>query len=105
MYKPSNVDEYMELISQTIFEIHDLILCAEDEGDGDMEFSTMMPDLRKIEAGLHALQAEIEAGNYAVGRGQDLPFMTVVQKVRQRLPIAILVDGINITHKKGFARD
>ena len=25
--------------------------------------------------------------------------MTVVQKVRQRLPIAILVDGINITHK------
>lgn len=80
-------------------------LCAEDEGDGDTEFSTMTPGLRKIETGLPALQAEIEVGNYAVGRGRDPSFMPVVQKLRARLPIATLVDAINTTHKKGFARD
>ena len=62
MYKPKNVDDYMELINQAMFEVEDLILCAEDEGDGDTEFSAMTPDLRMIEAGLKALQAEILGG-------------------------------------------
>ena len=49
MYKPKNVDDYVELINQALFEVEDLILCAEDEGDGDAEFTAMMPDLRVIE--------------------------------------------------------
>jgi len=105
MYKPKNVDDYVELINQALFEIEDLIMCADDEGDGDTEFSTMMPDLRVIEAGLKALHAEILGGDYVIGRGEDLPFMPVVQKVRKRLPIVTLIDAINSAHKKGFARD
>src|SRR3970282_1504911 len=57
MYKPKNVDDYVELINQALFEVDELVLCAEDEGDGDTEFTAMMPDLRVIEAGLEALQA------------------------------------------------
>jgi len=105
MYKPKNVDDYVELINQALFEIEDLIMCADDEGDGDTEFSTMMPDLRVIEAGLKALHAEILGGDYVIGRGEDLPFMPVVQKVRKRLPIVTLIDAINSAHKKGLARD
>jgi len=105
MYKPKNVDDYVELINQALFEIEDLIMCADDEGDGDTEFSTMMPDLRVIEAGLKALHAEILGGDYVIGRGQDLLFMPVVQKVRKRLPIVVLIDAINNAHKKGLARD
>jgi len=105
MYKPKSVDEYVELINQAIFEIEDLILCAEDEGVDDNEFSMMTPDLRVIEDGLKALQAELLGGDYAIGRGEDLPFMPVVQKVRKRLPIVVLIDAINNTHKKGLARD
>jgi len=105
MYKPKNVDDYVELINQALFEVDDLILCAEDEGESEAEFSTMMPDLRVIEAGLKALHAEILGGNYVIGRGEDLPFMPVVQKVRKRLPIVMLIDAINSAHKKGFARD
>jgi hypothetical protein len=105
MYKPKNVDDYVELVNQALFEIEDLIMCADDEGDGDTEFSTMMPDLRVIEAGLKALHAEILGGDYVIGRGEDLPFMPVVQKVRKRLPIVTLIDAINSAHKKGFARD
>jgi len=105
MYKPKNVDDYVELINQALFEVDDLILCAEDEGESDAEFSTMMPDLRAIEAGLKALHAEILGGRYVIGRGEDLPFMPVVQKVRKRLPIVTLIDAINAAHKKGLARD
>jgi hypothetical protein len=105
MYKARNVDDFMEVINQALFEVEDLILCAEDEGDDDNEFSAMTPDLRKIEAGLKALHAEITGGNYVIGRGEDLPFMPVVQKVRKRLPIISLIDAINSAHKKGFVRD
>jgi tetrahydromethanopterin S-methyltransferase subunit A len=105
MYKSKNVDDYVELINQALFEIEDLILCAEDEGEDDNEFSMMKPDLRVIEAGLKALHAEILGGDYAIGRGEDLPFMPVVQKVRKRLPIVTLIDAINSAHKKGFVRD
>jgi hypothetical protein len=105
MYKVRNVDDYVELINQALFEVEDLILCADDEGDGDTEFSMMMPDLRVIETGLKALHSEIVGGNYVIGRGEDLPFMPVVQKVRKRLPIAVLIDAVNNAHKKGFVRD
>ena len=105
MYKARNVDDYVELVNQALFEIEDLILCAADEGEDDNEFSMMTPDLRLIEAGLKALHAEILGGSYVIGRGEDLPFMPVVQKVRKRLPIVTLIDAINNAHKKGFARD
>ncbi|HWR88031.1 MAG TPA: hypothetical protein VN277_06395 [Acidiferrobacterales bacterium] len=105
MYKVRNVDDYVELVNQALFEIEDLILCAGDEGEDDNEFSIMTPDLRVIEAGLKALHAEILGGSYVIGRGEDLPCMPVVQKVRKRLPIVSLIDAINSAHKKGFARD
>ncbi len=105
MYKPKNVDDYVELINQALFEIDDLILCAADEGEDDAEFSAMTPDLRVIEAGLKTLHAELLGGDYVIGRSEDLPFMPVVQKVRKRLPIVVLIDAINNTHKKGLARD
>jgi hypothetical protein len=105
MYKPKSVDDYVELINQALFEIEDLILCAEDEGEDDNEFTLMTPDLRLIEEGLKALQAELLGGDYVIGRGEDLPFMPVVQKIRKRLPIVVLIDAINNTHKKGFGRE
>ena len=43
MYKPKSVDDYVELINQALFEVDELVLCAEDEGDGDTEFTAMMP--------------------------------------------------------------
>lgn len=104
MQKPRNVDEYLDLIDQAIFEIDELIMCAEDENDGEAEFSILRPDLKQIDDGLKALLDEIKGGNYVIGRDQDLPFMSVVQKVRRSLPIASLVDTINITHKKGLAK-
>jgi hypothetical protein len=102
MRRPRNVDEYLDLIEQTLFEVGDLIACTEDEGEGDTEFTGMLPTLQKIEAGLKALQAEIRAGGYTLGTGEDLAFLAGVAAVRRRLPIAPLLDAVNLTHKKGF---
>lgn len=103
MQQPRNTDDYIDLIDQAIFEIGDLIACADDEGDGELEFANMLPVLREIEAGLRAMHAEIMANRYTIGRGEDLPFMPVVLRVRERLPIASLIETINLAHKKGFA--
>lgn len=102
MHKPQNVDDYIELIDQAIFEIDELFACAEDEGDDDTEFTAMTPVLRQIEAALKSLRAEIEGGEYAIGGGADLPIMKVVNEVRRRLPIVTLIDDTNRTHKNGF---
>lgn len=104
MQKPRNVDEYLDLIDQAIFELDELIMCAEDENDGEAEFSILRPDLQQILDGLRALLDEIKGGGYVIGRDQDLPFMPVVQKVRRSLPIAGLIDTINLAHKKGLAK-
>jgi hypothetical protein len=93
MQKPRNVDEYLELIA-----------CADDEGDGDNEFTAMTPVLREIEAGLRALHAEIVRGGYTMGLGEDLPFMKLVFPVRRRLPITGLLENINLAHKRGFGK-
>jgi hypothetical protein len=102
MRSPRNVDEYLDLIEQALFEVGDLIACTEDEGDGDAEFTGMLPTLQKLEAGLKALQSEIRAGGYTLGAGEDLAFMAGVAAVRRRLPVAPLLDAISLTHKKGF---
>ena len=83
MRKPKNVDDYLELVDQAMFEVGDLIASAEYESDSDTAFSSLLPELARIDAGLKALWEEIKAGNYVIGRGEDLPFMEVVAQHRE----------------------
>jgi hypothetical protein len=105
MYRIRNADDYIKLAEQTLFEIGDLIACAEDEGEGESEFIAILPALRRIEEGLRAVQAEIKAGTHVIARDQPLPFMAVVSEQRRRLPIAVtgMLDALNLAHKNGFA--
>ena len=105
MYKIKSTEDYIQLAEQCLFEIDDLIACAEDEGDGESEFIAIMPSLRKIEAGLKTIQTEIKAGTHVIARDEPLPFMAAVTDTRNRLPVAItgMLDALNVAHKKGFA--
>lgn len=105
MYKPRNVDEYIDLVQQAIFEIDELLACAEDEGDGESEFVRILPALQRIASGLKTIQADIKAGTHVIARDEPLPFMPLVTDNRNRLPIAItgMLDALNLAHKKGFA--
>lgn len=104
MYKIRSAEDYIKLVEQTLFEIDDLIACAEDEGEGESEFIGLLPALRQIEAGLKTMQAEIKAGTHVIARDQPLPFVAVVTDNRRRFPIAItgMLDALNVVHKKGF---
>lgn len=57
MRKPENVDDYIDLIDQAIFEMGELIACAGDEGDGEAEFVYVLPALQEIEKGLKTVHA------------------------------------------------
>lgn len=102
MRRPANANEYADLIDQAIYEVDELLACAEDEGEGDTEFTGMSPVLSQLDAALKALRAEVASGRYAPGGGEDLPFAALVASVRGRLPIVVLLDTINLTHKRGF---
>lgn len=102
MRKPQNVDDYLELVDQAMFEIGDLIASVEFESEGDLTYSTFLPVLHQIDAGLKALWEEIKSGNYVIGRGEDLPFMLLVAKHREQIPIARLLDTVNLAHKNGY---
>lgn len=106
MRKPETVDDYIELIDQAIFEMGELIACAADEGEGESEFVFAMSALQEIGNGLKALHAEIMRNEHTVGGGKDLPFMPVVQRERTRIPVAPVIDTVNLAYmptRKGSA--
>lgn len=39
---------------------------------------------------------------HTVGGGKDLPCMPIVQRERACMPVAPLIDTINLAYKKGF---
>ena len=67
MYIARNADDHVELTSLALFEIEDLILCAEDEGEADAECPAVMSDLRTIDASHEALHTEILGRNCVIG--------------------------------------
>lgn len=103
MMTPRTQDEYLDLVDQAIFEIEDVLMCAGDEGDpDDSAFSDILPLYEKLSADLKQLHADILAGRQAVGRGEDLPFMLLVTKWKERIPFHDLLAAVNYTYKTGF---
>jgi hypothetical protein len=101
MYDPKTVDDYIELIDQTLFEIDEVIRCAEDEGEGDLEFTQTLPKYRELQQQLMALRNAIRAGEHRFADGHDLPFMPLVRQAQGRIPFTVLLHALNVAHKKG----
>ena len=103
MMTPHTQDEYLDLIDQTIFEIEDVLMCAEDEGDPeDSAFSDVLPVYEKLSSDLKKLHADILQGRLAIGQGEDLPFMPLVSAWKERIPFLDLFAALNYTYKTGF---
>ncbi len=103
MITPRTQNEYLDLVDQAIFEIEDVLMCAGDEGDpDDSAFSDVLPLYEKLSADLKKLHADILAGRRAVGRGEDLPFMPLVTKWKERIPFHDLLAAVNYTCNTGF---
>lgn len=102
MYKPKTPAEYLELVEQAIFEVQDLVRCAEEEDGGIEEFASQLPVYRELAEGLQKLRAEVVAGAHVFGGKQDLPFMALVRQWRSRIPFHVLLGSLNTAHKEGF---
>jgi len=100
---PRTRDEFLDLVDQLIFEIEEALMCAQDEGDPeDSEFSDLLPLYEQLSADLKKLHAEIMQGRHVFGADQDLPFMPLVNKWKERLPFYSLFATINIVNRQGL---
>ena len=102
MPHPTSPAEYLELVDQAIFEVEDLVRCAEDEDDDMVEFASRIPVYQDLLAQLRVLHAAVADGSHRFGGKQDLPFMTLVRQNRSRIPFYILLGTLNTLHKEGL---
>jgi hypothetical protein len=104
MREPRTSQEYLDLVDQTIFEIRDLLACADDEGDGDYQFSELLPVYEQLEAELTKLHARITGGTYkGFGAGSDISFMPLASKWKRAIPFYDLLETLNKIHRDGLA--
>lgn len=103
MTTPRSRDEYLDLVDQAIFEIEDILLCAQHEGDPeDYEFSSILPVYEQLSQELKKVHADVLQGAHVFGKGEDLPFMPLVRKWKDRIPFHDLLTILNSVHKTGF---
>ena len=101
MYETKTPEEYMQLLEQTVFEVDELMRCAQEEGDVDLELTGQAPLLQEIRAGLVKLAADLASGEHEFGKGKELAFMPQVREVKY-LPVRPMFDALNSTYRKGF---
>ncbi|MHB8454869.1 MAG: hypothetical protein ACYDDO_09265 [Acidiferrobacterales bacterium] len=94
--------EYLDLIDQALFEVDDLMRCAEEEGDGVQEYDAQIPVYEQLAAGLARLRDEVARDTHAFGDGKDLAIMSLVRQWKSRIPFHGLLETLNTVHRSGF---
>ena len=103
MKAPETLDEYLDLVDETIFEIEDMLACAADEGEDDgRELSGMLAIYDQIGKELKVLHAQILKDGHIAVSETDLSFMPLVRKWKGRIPFHQLLTVLNDVRKTGF---
>lgn len=96
---PTNLDEYLALIDQALFEIEDLRAAMEFEMEG-MEGALDFID--DVERELRKLRTNLTNGSHIYATG-DLPYMPKIKQVNHNtLPFKVLLEDINRVHRHGM---
>lgn len=98
---PKTAEEYVRLVDQAIIETEELRACYEYDMDDP---GTHLRYLEPLEQMLRELRAQMAEGSYQFG-DEDLPFMDIVNKQKEKLPFSHLLAVINHTHRNGLAID
>ena len=98
MHAPADMDEYIDLVHQAIYEIDELNACIEDDAE---EMEHYLAFIQPLDVQLRELYNDMTSGKYLPG-GADLPFMTIVRKFGAQIPFKQLLEVINATHRRGF---
>ncbi|MHB8536023.1 MAG: hypothetical protein ACYDBW_11345 [Sulfuricaulis sp.] len=62
-------DEYLDLVDQAIFEVEDVLMCAEDDPE-DSAFSDILPVFERLSQELKKLHADVLQGRQVIGRAR-----------------------------------
>ncbi len=104
MYKPKNLNEYLRLIDDAVFEMEELIYCAEEEFDNDMDGMTQSFELIVTE--LRNFQSAVKAGDIVPGEFNDEGFLPLVVKMQSgRLPVQHLLKELDRIARQGLNED
>ena len=100
--RPKTPEEYVDLVDQALFEIHDLRAAAEYDMDS---LGAATEFLDELERDVQALRNSMTDGSYRFGK-EDLPFVKVVAPQDEMiLPFKQLLLKINETHVNGLEVD
>ncbi|MFV1997393.1 MAG: hypothetical protein ACC641_05210 [Acidiferrobacterales bacterium] len=102
-YKPVNLEEYLGLVDQTIYEADEILACADDEDATDaMEFSELLPVYEALAIELKKLHRAVKSGEHSFADGKNLAYMPLVDAWKVRIPFADILGILNDTHMKGL---
>jgi hypothetical protein len=99
MKRPTTMEQYRDLVTQTLLEVEDLRLAAEYDMDSMGEAAGFIGHL---DHQLRALKAALDSGSYQF-KDEDLPYMALIARVDPLLlPFKALLRLINETHRQGL---
>lgn len=100
MKRPANLNEYIVLVGEAVYEVDELRACLEHD---DEEAATYTPYLDPLDSMLRELQESMTADTYpGAGSGEDLPFMPLFKQHERNIPFRELLRTINATHREGY---
>ena len=100
MKRARDLNELIDLVHQAVYEVDELRACLEHD---DEEASIYTPYLDPLDQMLRELYESMTAGSYpGVGRGDDLPFMTLFKRHERDIPFREILRAINATHREGY---
>jgi hypothetical protein len=101
MRVPATPEEFVALVDEAIFEIEELLACAEDEGEVQ-ELGDRVAEYREIAGALSRLKSSIASGTHDYGNHGDLEFMAVARAIKGVIPFYSVLEALNLAHKRGF---
>ena len=96
MYKPSNWDEYLDLVHQAVDEIDEMRARIDEDAELYAQF------IEPLDAFLRELFEDMISGRYQFPSDTDLPYMAVVKRFGRAIPFRLLLETINLTHRSGL---
>lgn len=98
---PKTANEYLDLIDQAIFEMDDVLACADEEVE-DMQLSELVPLYEYLVKELKQLHADLVAGKSGFGQGDNLPMAEVVAKWGPRIPCVDILNIVITGYREGL---
>ena len=102
MKKAHDLNEFIDLVRQAMYEVDELRACLEYDDD---ETATYKPYLDPLDKILRDLYESMTTGRYlGVGEGHDLAFMPLFIRHERDIPFREILRTINATHREGFEK-